>query len=250
MNIFEFVFAIAVVALVVLLIFLVATKKGRLFAGAAIGALFSEGNKNTKIVGQYFDEKIAKLQKTYNNADDAFRKAVGKKTITESRIKTLEAELQETNELIVQATKSGNEADARIFARKAMGIKRELETLKQALPVLEDAVKSTETLRKKASDAVDEMEDRKKEDIQKAELGKTTQEIYSSFDEKRANDEIDRILNEFSAYAEEQEEKGIGARVSWETSSEAQQIAAEERAKEMAADTYINSLINSVSDDN
>ncbi len=248
MNIFEFILAGAIIALLAIVIFLVATKKGRLFAGAAIGALFAEGNKNTKIVGQYFDEKIAKLTKTYNNADDAFRKAVGKKTTTESKIKNLEADLREANDRVVQAKKNGNESDARIFARKAMGIKRELETLKAAIPVLEDAVNSTETLRRKAKDAIDEMQARKKEDIDKAELGKTTQEIYSSFDERRANDEIDRILNEFSIYAEEQEEKGIGARVSWETSAEAQQIAAEERAKEMAADDYISSLINSVSD--
>lgn len=249
MNIFEFIFAIALVALVIFAAFLVITKKGRMYAKAAVNALFTEGNKNSKIVAEYYDEKIAKLKETYRKADDAYRKAMGEKISTERFIKKLEAEFEEANQRAVQAKKRGEDADARTFARNAMGIKQQLEAKKEALPVFEDAVKSTEALRKKASDAVEQMEQRKKADIEKAELGRTTQEIYSSFDEKRANDDIDRILNEFSDYAEEQEKKGIGARASWESSAEAQQIAAEERAKEFETDSYIESLIGSMTDD-
>lgn len=249
MNIFEFIFAIALVALVIFALFLALTKKGRMYARAAVNALFAEGNKNPKIVVQYYDEKIAKLKETYEKADDAFRKATGEKVSTERDIERLENELEETNQRAIQAKKRGEEADARTFARKAIGIKQQLDAKKEALPVFVDAVKSTEALRKKAADAVEQMEQRKSADIEKAELGRTTQEIYSSFDEKRANDDIDRILNEFSDYAEEQEKKGIGARASWESSAEAQQIAAEERAKEYETDSYIESLIGSMTDD-
>ena len=92
------------------------------------------------------------------------------------------------------------------------------------------------------------MEIRKKSDIAKAEAGKAAQEIYSQFDESRISSDIDRVLNQFSDYADEQEKMGMGARASWETSYEAKQISAEKKAREYQADDYISSLIDSMSE--
>lgn len=239
---------IAVAILLLILIVLFVTKKGRMFVKAAIDSLFTEANKNPKIVAEYFDEKIAELQKNYTKADDAYRKASGEKLANDKKIKELEKQLKQTNKYIIDAKKHGDMQDARMYAQEAMGIQSELEAKKANIPVFEDAMKSAGDLRERAKTAIQQVEIRKKSDIAKAEAGKAAQEIYSQFDESRISSDIDRVLNQFSDYADEQEKMGMGARASWETSYEAKQISAEKKAREYKADDYISSLIDSVSE--
>lgn len=240
---------IAVVVLVIILIILLATKKGRMFAKAAIDSFFTEANKNPKIVAEYFDEKIAQLQKSYLKADDAYRKASGSKLQNDKQIKALEKQLEKTNKLVFDAKKRGDIDDARMYASEAMSLQTELEAKKENISVFEEAMKSAGELRERAKVAIQEVENRKKADIAKAEAGKAAQEIYSQFDESRVSSDIDRVLNQFSDYADDQEKMGLGAKASWDTSYEARKISAEKRAKEARTDDYINDLVNSMSKD-
>ncbi len=248
MGIFEIIFSTAVVVLVVIIIGLVVTKKGRMFARAAIDSLFTEANKNPRIVAEYFDDKIELLQNNYQKADDAYRKAAGEKLVNDKKIKELQKQLEKTNKDIISAKKSGNISDARMYANEAMSLQAELEAKTENIPVFEEAMKSAGDLRERAKGAIQELEARKKRDIAKAEAGKAAQEIYSQFDESRISSEIDRVLNQFSDYAETQEKMGLGAKASWDTSFEAQKISAEKRARASQADDYIEGLVSSISD--
>lgn len=243
MGIFEFLLIIAGVVLAAILMVLLCTKKGRQFGAAALGSIFTEANKNPKIVAEYFDKKIAQLEESYRKADDAYRKASGELQVNERNIKKLEKDLERTNKLILDAKNHGNMKDARMHATEAMAIKDELEAKKKNIPIFEDAMKSAGDLRDKAEAAIQKLKAQKKSDIAKVEAGKTAQEIYSQFDSSRVSSDIDRILNQFSDYADEQEKMGLGAKASWETSYEAQKIAADKRAKDYAADDYISSLV-------
>lgn len=249
MGVFEFVLIIAVVALVIIISILAFTKKGRMFAKAVIDSFFTEANKNPKIVAEYFDEKIAQLQKSYEKADDAYRKASGEKLLNEKKIKELEKQLKQTNKYVVDAKKRGNIEDARMYATDAMTIQKELEVKKENIPVFEEAMRSAGDLRERAKAAIHELEARKKADIARAEAGKAAQEIYSQFDESRVSNEIDRVLNQFSDYAEDQEKMGLGAKASWESSYEAKKISAEKKAREYQADDYIAGLVDSMSNE-
>ena len=250
MNIFEFVLTIAIIALAIIIIVLVTTKKGRMFAKAAIGSLFTEANKNPKIVAEYFEEKIGRLQKTYGQVDDAYRKASGELISSKNKIETLQEELERANKKIIEAKKRGDDGAARMFAREAVSIKEKLAAIQGTIPDLENAVKSAQDLREKAADAIEEMKSRKEADIAKVKAGKAVQEIYDQFDASKVSSDIDKILNQFSDYADEQEKMGIGARAAWETSAEAQKISAEKRAKEYEADDYIASIVESMSNQN
>lgn len=250
MNIFEFVLTIAIIALAIIIIILVATKKGRMFAKAAVSSLFTEANKNPRIVAEYFDEKIERLQKTYAKADDAYRKASGELISNKNQIESLQRELDRVNKRIIEANKRGNVEDARMYAREAVSIKNKLEAIQESIPQLESAVKSAGDLREKAADAIEQVKSRKEVDIAKVKAGKAAQEIYDQFDASKMSSDIDRVLKQFSDYADEQEKMGIGARAAWETSFEAQKISAEKRAKEYEADDYISSIVNSMADQN
>lgn len=240
---------LAFAVLVIIFLILLLTKKGRMFAKAAINSLFTEANKNPKIVAEYFDEKIAKLQRSYAQADDAYRKASGEKLTNDKKIKELEKKLSQTNKYAIEAKRRGNINDARMHAKEAIGIQSELEAKKENIPVFEEAMKSASDLRERAQAAIQDVEIRKRTDIAKAERGKAAQEIYSQFDESRISNEIDRVLNQFSDYAEDQEKMGLGAKASWESSYEAQRISAEKRARVYQADDYLNSLISSMSEE-
>ncbi len=250
MNIFEFVLTIAIIALAIIIIILVATKKGRMFAKAAVNSLFTEANKNPKIVAEYFDEKIGRLQRTYAKADAAYRKASGELISNKNQIESLQKELDRVNKKIFDAQKRENVEDARMYARDAVAIKDKLEAIQGTIPDMENAVKSSQDLREKAADAIDKMKSRKEADIAKVKAGKAVQEIYDQFDASKMSSDIDRVLSQFSDYADEQEKMGIGARVAWETSAEAQKISAERRAKEYEADEYIANIVSSMSDQN
>lgn len=243
MGIFEFLLVVAAVVLGIIFLVLIFTKKGRMFAKAVINSLFTEANKNPKVVAEYFDEKIARLQDSYRKADDAYRKAAGEKISNEKKIKMLEKELEKLNGFIVSSRKHGNIDDARMYAEEALAVKGELEVRQNNVPVFEEAMKSREDIRNRAKSAISQVERRKREDMAKAEAGKAAQEIYSQFDESRISTDIDRVLNQFSDYADEQEKMGMGAKASWETSYEAKKIAAEKRENEYLTDEYIESLL-------
>lgn len=240
---------LALAVLVVILLIMLLTKKGRMFAKAAINSLYTEANKNPKIVAEYFDEKITLLQKSYKTADDAYRKASGEKISNDRKIKELEKKLSQTNKYAFEAKKRGDIEDARMYAEEAIGIKSELEVKKENIPIYEEAMKSAGDIRERAQAAIKKVENRKKTDIAKAERGKTAQEIYSQFDESRISNDIDRVLNQFSDYADDQEKMGLGAKASWDSSYEAKQISAEKRAREYEADDYLNDLINSMTEE-
>lgn len=240
---------LAFAVLAVILLIMVLTKKGRMFAKAAVNSLFTEANKNPTIVAEYFDEKIAQLQKSYVKADNAYRKASGEKLANDRKIKELEKKLSQTNKCAVEAKKRGNIDDARMYAKEAIGIQSELEAKKENIPVYEEAMKSAGDLRERAQAAIQEVEIRKRTDIAKAERGKAAQEIYSQFDESRISSDIDRVLNQFSDYADDQEKMGWGAKASWDSSYEAKQISAEKRAREYQADDYLENLVNSMSEE-
>lgn len=239
---------VAIFVLAVIVIIILATKKGRMFAKAAIDSLFTEANKNPKIVAEYFDEKIARLQESYITADNAYRKASGNKLQNDKKIKELEKQLGDMNKLIVEAKNRDNIEDARMYADEAMSVKAELEARKENIAVFEEAMRSSGDLREKAKAAIQKAEKRKRADISRAETGRAAQEIYSQFDESRISSEIDRVLNQFSDYADEQEKMGLGAKASWDTSYEAKKISAEKRAKQARTDDYINNLVESMQD--
>lgn len=249
MGIFEFILTVAIIALLIIVVGMCITKKGRMFAKALVNSFFTEANKNPKIVAEYFDEKIAQLQENYKKADDAYRKASGEKIVNERKIKELEKELERVNQAIIKAKKHGDISDARMYASQAMSIQAELEAKRENIPIYEEAMKSAGDLREKAKSAVQRLESRKKADIAKAEAGKAAQEIYAQFDESRISGDIDKILNQFSDYADEQEKMGLGAKASWESSYEAQKIAAEKKSREYQADDYIDSLVKSVTEE-
>lgn len=246
MNIFEFVFAFAVVMLLIIVVILIFTKKGRMFAKAAINSLFTEANRNPKVVAEYYDEKIRLLEESYCKADDAYRKAVGEKNINDRNIKELEKQLNEANRYVLVARENGDTENAREHAKEAMGIKAELDAKKESVPVFEDAMKSAEQVKQRAEKAIQQVRTRKQTDITRAERGKATQDIYSQFDKNRISSDIDRVLEQFSDYADEQEKMAIGAKASWEASYEAKKISAQEKAIEYQTDDYIANLVASV----
>lgn len=250
MGIFEFILVISVDLLVLILLILAVTKKGRMFAKAAVDSFFTEANKNPKIVAEYFDEKIAQLQKNYEKADNVYQKASGEKLQNERKMKEAKEELERINKSIMKAKKHGNIDDARMYANEAMSIQAELEAMEQNMPVFEEAMKSAGDLRERAREAIQQLKNRKKADIAKAEAGKAAQEIYSQFDESRVSSDIDRILDQFSDYADDQEKIGLGAKASWDSSYEAKKIAAEKRAQQYQADDYIENLVGSFKDNN
>ena len=248
MGIFEFLLAIAIILLLLIVVVLIITKKGRMFAKAAIGSFFTEANKNPKIVAEYFDEKIAQLQRNYEKLDNAYRKASGEKIVNDKKIAEGEKKLKHIKEAIIEAKKHENIDDARMYADEAMAIEAELKVKKENIPIFEEAMKSAGDLRDRAKSAIQTLEARKKVDIAKAEAGKAAQEIYSQFDESRVSSDIDRVLNQFSDYADDQEKMGLGAKASWDTSYEAKKISAEKRSRQYMADDYISSLVNGTVD--
>lgn len=250
MNVFEFILTIAVLALVAIIIVMATTKKGRMFAKAAISSLFTEANKNPKIVAEYFDEKIDALKKNYAKADNAYRKAVGEYEHNQRQIVSLKSEKEQFDKRAIEAQKRGNTDDARRFARDAVAALNKIKAIEEAMPQLERAKNSASDLRNKAQDAIEQLKKRKETDIAKVKAGKAAQEIYDSFDASKINSDIDKVLNQFTEYADDQEKIGTGARIAWETSDEAQRIQAEKRAKEWEADEYIAGLIGSVTDEN
>lgn len=246
MNLFEFLLILAMIALVIIVGVLLFTKKGRLFAKAAIGSLFTDANKNPKIMAQYYDQKRDELQKYYNKAQNAYNKASGEKIVNDKKIAELKKQLSRTNTSIIEANRRGDITSARIFANEAMSIESELKARQENVPVLEDAMRSSSDMMEKAQVAIKTLETRKKSDISKVETGKVAQEIYSQCDPNRVSSEIDKILNEFSEYADDQDKMGIGAKAAYENSYEARLIAAEKANREYQADDYISNLIESV----
>ncbi|MFR0822912.1 MAG: PspA/IM30 family protein [Clostridia bacterium] len=250
MNIFEFVLIIAAILVGVVLIVLLVTKKGRIYLRAFVDSFFTEANKNPKIVSEYYDDKIEQLQKNYEKADNAYRKAAGESMANEKQIKELSKELEKINKSIVNARKNGNMDDARMYANEAISLKAELDAKQENVPVFKEAMQSAGDLREKAKMAIENLKGRKKADIAKAEAGKAAQEIYSQFDESRVSSDIDRILEQFGEYADEQEKMGMGAKASWDSSYDAQKLKAEKRARANEADDYIQSLVDCVKPDN
>lgn len=248
--ILKYLLGLATCILILMFLVLALTRKGRAFARAAKDALFTEANKNPKIVASYYDQEIERVQKAYNNVDDAYRKASGEKLSAEREVEELGRNLEELKALVVESQQHGDVESARMYAQEAIETEAIIKVKKENIRVFEDAMRSSGKVRKKAEDAIRQLKLSKKKNLEKVKSGQAAQEIYSKFDANRTLDDIDQILGQFEEYANEQEKMGLGARASWEESHEAKRIEAKERAMSYQTDDYIAKLVESVTENN
>lgn len=219
--------------------------KGRILLKSIFGIFFQDAMQNPKVIEQVFNQKIDKLRDVYSKANASCQQAHGKLRITRNKINDATSTRDEAQRKMALAHKRGDTESARIYGREAMLAQTTIDTLSSAIPGLEQAVRTTETLRDRAKSAIDEIESQKSTQIAKAELGKAQQEIYNSFDANQAATQIDRILSDYSKFADKQEEMGLGAEAAWESSPDAQKIEAQKRASEYSVDAYITEFLAS-----
>jgi phage shock protein A len=229
----------------VLLCGVMLTKKGRILLKSFFGIFFQDAMQNPKMIEQVFNQKIDKLRDVYTRANKACQQAHGKLRSTKKKIDEAGVTLKESQNKMTLAHNRGDTEAARIFGREAMLAQSTIESLSSAIPGLEQAVKASETLRDRSASAIAEIESQKTTQIAKAELGKAQQEIYNSFDPNHAASTIDKILADYSKFADRQEEMGMGAEAAWENSPEAQKIEAQKRAADYSVDAYLEEFLKS-----
>jgi len=213
--------------------------KGRVLLKSVFEIFFQSRMQDPRIIEQVYNQKIDKLRDVYTKANNSCQQAHGKLRKTKNRIEELKRSLEEARRTMTMASNRGDVEGARNYGRDAMTAEQLIATFEKEIPGLEQAISAAETLRERAARAITQMETEKTTTIAKAELGKAKKEIYDSFDPNAAATTIDKILADYSKFADRQEEMGMGAEAAWESSPEAMKIAADKRATEYSVDAYI-----------
>lgn len=213
---------------------------------SVFGTLFTEVNKDPRMIREYYNQKLDKLREAYDKANKSYRLALGKVEATREAINQAEREFEKSNNNAITASKKGLVEDARMFAATAMTAKTKLQTLKESLATYVAQAESAKNLRDKANEAVRTVENTRDNDVERAERNKAAIEIYNAHEGNKTSNTIDNILAGIQSGLVTQEEEAVGARIAFETSDEQLQFKAEKRIKEADADSYLAQLMNSV----
>lgn len=239
MSLSQILIGLVVVAFIVILI---------LFPGARslvkgfIGIFIKDLASTPEGAEAIYNEKIDDAQKKYNIAHDALAKASGRVASTERDLNNAKARLADVESQCEALVKSNNLEAAQLKVEEREDILSEIDRLEKLLKAYQsnkrDAQEAFETFEKQLRDIKREA----KRTVENMKVKKQLKEAYDEMDELKKTTEADKLLEHVREKNKELDEQVIGARTIHENKLSTKLSRAEQDAKKVQTNAYLESL--------
>lgn len=189
-----------------------------------------------------YAEKINELQDKYNKADSALRKASGKLYNEEERLKQLQKRLKDTEEKCEQLVKAGRVDLAQVKAEEREEIIADIERSKKLVDAYTIAKKDAQEVHKACETNLRKLKREAKDVVENMKTKAQLDEVYDSMDDLKNVTATDKLLDSIKEKNNDLNASVAGARVIHESRTSTKIQRANEQAKQLQSNDYLESL--------
>lgn len=189
-----------------------------------------------------YAEKIKEAQDKYNRADNALRVASGRLDNEQNKLKMLQKNLKDVEDKCEALVKAGKMDLAQIKADEREDILSDIERSKKLIEGYAVAKRDTEEAHKSCSTNLRKLKKESKEVVENMKVKEQLNEIYDSMDDLKNVTATDRLLDSIKEKNEDLNASVAGARVIHENRTSTKIQRANEQAKQLQSNDYLESL--------
>ena len=189
-----------------------------------------------------YAEKINEAQDKYNKADNALRVASGKLYNEENRLKSLQKQLFDAEEKCEALVKAGKMDLAQIKAEEREEIISDIERSKKLIEAYAVAKRDTEEVHKACSVNLKKLKREAKEVVENMKVKAQLNDVYDSVDDLKNVTATDKLLDSIKEKNDDLNASVAGARVIHENRTSTKIQRANEQAKQLQSNDYLESL--------
>ncbi len=189
-----------------------------------------------------YAEKINEAQDKYNKADNALRVAAGKLDVEENRHKSLQKQLKEVEASCENLVKAGKMELAQVKADERRDILSDIQRSEKLIEAYTSAKKDAEEVHKACGANLRRLKRESKEVVENMKVKAQLNEVYDSMDDLKNATATDKLLDSIKEKNEDLNASVAGARVIHENRTSTKVQRANEEAKKLQSDDYLNSL--------
>lgn len=233
------VFAVIILALV---LFPEVRKKLKVLVGGFLNLFVEDAAKTPEGAEAVFTQAIEELQDKYNRADSTLNKISGEYKHAVDAAMILEKEIAKTESICENLAQNGKMKEAATYAEKRSELITELEQKRECIsrlkPMVDDAMQVHEALGKKLS----ETKRKKKEIINGMKMNEQLKDILGDLDDLKKDTATKKLLDSVMDGNDDLKKEVDGARVVHENRTSTKIERAEQAAKKIEKDEYLESL--------
>lgn len=189
-----------------------------------------------------YAEKINEAQDKYNKADDALRTASGKLAIEENKLTALEKKLKDVEEKCEALVKATKYELAQVQADLREEIISDIERSKKLIEAYTAAKKDAMEVHKTCAANLKKLKRESKEVVENMKVKAQLSEVYDSMDELKNSTTTDKLLDSIKEKNDDLNASVAGARVIHENRTSTKVQRANEQAKQLQSNDYLESL--------
>lgn len=189
-----------------------------------------------------YAEKIDEAQDKYNKADNALRIASGKLDNEQRRLEFLNKNLKTVEDQCETLVKAGKMDLARIKAEEREEILSDIERSKKLIEAYSTAKKDAEEVHKACAATLRKLKRESKEVVENMKVKEQLNEVYDSMDDLKNVTATDKLLDSIKEKNDDLNASVAGARVIHENRLSTKINRANEQAKQLQSNDYLDSL--------
>lgn len=189
-----------------------------------------------------YAEKIEEVQNKYNTADNALRTAAGRLANEENKLKTLEKQLTNVEAQCEALVKAGKMDSAQIKAEEREEVISSIERSKKLIEAYSAAKKDAEEVHRACAANLRALKRESKEVIENMRVKAQLNDVYDSMDDLKNVTATDKLLTSIKEKNDDLNASVAGARVIHENRTSTKIHRANEQAKQLQSNSYLDSL--------
>ena len=189
-----------------------------------------------------YAEKIDEAQDKYNKADNALRIAAGKLHTEEENLKTLLKTLKDVEAKCEALVQAGKLDSAQIKAEEREEILSSIERSKKLIEAYTIAKRDAQEVNKACEANLRKLKRESKEVVENMRVKAQLNEVYDSMDDLKNVTATDKLLDSIKEKNDDLNASVAGARVIHENRTSTKIQRANEQAKQLQSNDYLESL--------
>lgn len=189
-----------------------------------------------------YQEKIDEAQERYNKADNALRKAAGRLSTEESKLKDLQEKLSKVEKVCENLVSKGDMESASVKADERAEIVSDIERSKKLITAYSAAKSDAMEAHKACEAELRKLRRESKEVVENMKVKEQLNDVYDSMDDLKNTTATDKLLASIKEKNEDLNVSVAGARVVHESKTSTKVQRVNEKAKKIENDEYLESL--------
>lgn len=233
---------LGVILILVAGVFIFGGKNLRVLLRGLVGWFVEDLAKTPEGAAAVYNQAIEKSQNDYNTAHNTLQKVAGQLDSSKKSLISTKDQLQKTEEKCEAFAKSGQFDKVDLFAQQRNDLLDDLElqerTAKELEPIFEEAKRISNYLEQKLI----KLKKDKTRVTNDLKLNKQLKDMYDDMDELKNTTNVDKLLDSVKEGVKDSREKAVGARVVHGNKLSTKISNADEDAKKLVNNDYVEEL--------